>query len=538
MATVIQIKRSTAATAPGTADLAPGELAYSQDKSTGGEGAILYIESVNADNSQAIHKVGGKYYTDMVDFATDSDVASTLVKRDANGDFTAGTLTADLVGDVTGNADSATALETARLIGGVSFDGSAAITLPGVNAAGNQDTTGNAATATALATGINIGGVGFDGTINITLPGVDAIGSQDTTGNAATATVLDVARQIGGVNFDGSADIVLPGVNAAGTQDTTGTAAAWTTARTITLGGDLSGSVSIDGSGDVTLTGTVTAGSTALGTDTTGNYVETVASDGTGGIVVTGGTPGEGTTVTLGLANTAVTAGTYGSITSVPQFTVGSDGRITNVTPIAIDTTFDIAGDTGTDTVGGGQALTFAGTTNEVTTVVTDNTVTVGLATNPTVQGNLTVDGNLVVSGATTTVESQTLSVQDPLIVLASGNDSTDAVDIGFYGLYDTSGSQDLYTGMFRDATDDKFRLFSGSEVAPTTTVDTAAAGYTVATLVANIEGNVTGTTTSISNHDTDALSEGSTNLYYTTARQNADADTWITTATLDGGTF
>ena len=54
--------------------------------------------------------------------------------------------------DTTGNADTATALETARTIGGVSFDGTANINLPGVNAAGTQDTTGNALTATTAAT--------------------------------------------------------------------------------------------------------------------------------------------------------------------------------------------------------------------------------------------------------------------------------------------------------------------------------------------------------------------------------------------------
>ena len=45
MSTVIQIKRSTGASAPATADLAEGELAYSQDRSGSGAGAILYIES-------------------------------------------------------------------------------------------------------------------------------------------------------------------------------------------------------------------------------------------------------------------------------------------------------------------------------------------------------------------------------------------------------------------------------------------------------------------------------------------------------------
>ena len=79
-------------------------------------------------------------------------------------------------------------------------------------------TTGNAATATALANARTIGGVSFDGTANINLPGVNASGTQDTSGNAATATILANARTIGGVSFNGSANINLPGVNASGTK--------------------------------------------------------------------------------------------------------------------------------------------------------------------------------------------------------------------------------------------------------------------------------------------------------------------------------
>ena len=56
----------------------------------------------------------------------------------------------DITGDVTGNADTATALATARTIGGVSFNGSANINLPGVNSAGNQNTSGTAAIATTV----------------------------------------------------------------------------------------------------------------------------------------------------------------------------------------------------------------------------------------------------------------------------------------------------------------------------------------------------------------------------------------------------
>lgn len=87
------------------------------------------------------------------------------------------------------------------------------------------------------------------------------------------------------------------------------TASAWQTARTITLGGDLSGNVSINGSSNVTLTATINANSVALGTDTTGNYVSLVDVSGNGlGIT---GTAGEGSTfVVTSNATSANTANT------------------------------------------------------------------------------------------------------------------------------------------------------------------------------------------------------------------------------------
>ncbi len=121
-----------------------------------------------------------------------------------------------LSGSLTGNASTATKLQTARTIGGVSFDGSANIDLPGVNKAGNQSTTGNAATATKLQTARTIGGVSFDGSANIDLPGVNTAGNQSTTGNAATATKLQTARTINGVKFDGSANISIPTITSRG----------------------------------------------------------------------------------------------------------------------------------------------------------------------------------------------------------------------------------------------------------------------------------------------------------------------------------
>ena len=147
----------------------------------------------------------------MISSNTESGITVTYQDADGTLDFTVGTLNQD----TTGNAATATALETARTIGGVSFDGSANVNLPGVNTAGNQNTTGSAATLTTART---IGGVSFDGSANINLPGVNTSGSQDTSGNAATATALETARTIHGVSFDGSANIDLSEV----VQDTVG----------------------------------------------------------------------------------------------------------------------------------------------------------------------------------------------------------------------------------------------------------------------------------------------------------------------------
>ncbi len=133
-----------------------------------------------------------------------------------------------------GTAAAATKLATARTIGGVAFDGTANINLPGVNAAGNQSTTGNAATASKLATARTISGVAFDGSANITLTAAN-VGALPSGGTAAAATKLATARTISGVAFDGSANITLTAANV-GALPSGGTAAAATklaTARTI-----------------------------------------------------------------------------------------------------------------------------------------------------------------------------------------------------------------------------------------------------------------------------------------------------------------
>ena len=80
-------------------------------------------------------------------------------------------------------------------------------------------------------------------------------------------------------------------------QGIANTALALNTSRTITLSGDVAGSVSFDGSANVSITTTIQANSVALGTDTTGDYVATVGVTADTGLSVTG--TGEGAAVTL-----------------------------------------------------------------------------------------------------------------------------------------------------------------------------------------------------------------------------------------------
>jgi hypothetical protein len=101
--------------------------------------------------------------------------------------LTVAALTGDVTGDVTGNADTATVLATARTIGGVSFDGSADIDLPGVNSAGNQDTTGSAAT---LTTARAINNVNFDGSAAITVTAAAGTLSGDTLNSSVVTSSL------------------------------------------------------------------------------------------------------------------------------------------------------------------------------------------------------------------------------------------------------------------------------------------------------------------------------------------------------------
>jgi hypothetical protein len=87
----------------------------------------------------------------------------------------------------------------------------------------------------------------------------------------------------------------------------------------------------------------------------------------------------------------------------------------------------------------------------------------------------VTITGDLTVGGTTTTVNAQDLVVTDPLIYVGEGN-STNVVDLGVVSSFNDGTYQ--HSGIVRDATDNKWKLFRGVTDEPTTTVNFAQATY------------------------------------------------------------
>jgi hypothetical protein len=233
------------------------------------------------------------------------------------------------------------------------------------------------------------------------------------------------------------------------------TASTWQTARNIGVSGDATGVVSVDGSINAN--------------------------------------------IPLTLNSTGVVAGTYGGATQVPTFAVDSKGRITSAANVAIATTLNIAGDTGTDAValatdtitfvGGDGITTIAYSANSNVKFDVDNTVV--RTTGGTISGDLSITGNLVISGNTITQDVETIRTEDSLLLLAANN-VADSIDIGFAGKY-VSGTT-KYAGLVKQA-GGNFFLFQNIPDDPTLNV--LAAGSATAANTATLRANLTGGTVS-----------------------------------------
>jgi len=82
---------------------------------------------------------------------------------------------------------------------------------------------------------------------------------------------------------------------------------------------------------------------------------------------------------------------------------------------------------------------------------------------------NVSISGNLTVNGTTTTVNSTNVTIDDPMIYIGDNNQSN-SLDLGVVAAFNNGTYQ--HSGLVRDASDGKWKLFSGVIAEPTTTVD------------------------------------------------------------------
>lgn len=158
---------------------------------------------------------------------------------------------------------------------------------------------------------------------------------------------------------------------------------------------------------------------------------------------------------------------------------------------------------------------------------------------------DVVIDGDLTVHGTNTVINTTTLAVSDAMIQVANGNETSDTIDIGFLGHYsDDGGTTKRHTGLVRDATDGVYQLFDNLDQAgldstdPDTEINVSATSYQfadirVGTITADaFVGPSNNFNTQFAQRTTDSLSEGLSNLYYTTARVDSDMEDILTEGT------
>jgi hypothetical protein len=228
----------------------------------------------------------------------------------------------------------------------------------------------------------------------------------ETSGNAANHLVIGGTYYTGLIDASTAGTLTtnqssIPVLSATGTIDT------WKVGNTQLTGNTLSstdtnGNINItpNGTGKLVLNNPYINGTT----DTLAEYIYDLvggAVTGTSGQIVVTNSDGSNTS-TISLATTAVTAGSYGSSSAIPTFTVDAYGRLTAAGTASLATSLNIAGDTGTDSVALlTDTITFVGGTG-ITSAVT----AVGTATSVTFD----IDSSVVTLTGTQTLTNKTLT--------------------------------------------------------------------------------------------------------------------------------
>ncbi len=193
----------------------------------------------------------------------------------------------------------------------------------------------------------------------------------------------------------------------------------------------------------------------------------------------------------------------------------GASNTLSNIGNSSLSNSSITVSDSSTSTaIALGGTVTVIGTANEVEVNESSGKFTLGLPDNVTIAGNLTV------SGTTTTVSSTNTKIADHLIELSSGLSGSNSNDLGILMERGSTGNN-AFMGF--DESEDKFLVGTTTATADATGNLSVTTGTMLANIEGNVTGNVTGQVSTLSNHNTGGLTEG-TNLYYTTARVDSDA--------------
>src|SRR5210317_1022512 len=222
-----------------------------------------------------------------------------------------------------------------------------------------------------------------------------------------------------------------------------------------------------------------------------------------------------GTTVQF---NSALSDGSFATLAGTEALTnktiSGSSNTLTNIANASlINSTITVAGDSGSQAIDLGDTLTIQGTSNEIETSQSGDTLTIGLPSDVTigqdlsVSRNLTVTGNLTVNGTTTTVNTTNTTVSDSILELATGTTGTPANDAGI--VIERGDSNNAFIGF--DESTDKFTVGTGTFTGATSGDLTITTG----TLVANLEATTAtlGGSDILSTDNTKTLSNKTINL-------------------------